>query len=89
MVSIVIYVKYIYVFCVVTTFGMKIITSVTRRSVLGKMHMDVIYVEKYILWRKPCMYTKERYHTDDVCYVVFLYRVYTIWISHIYDVPVD
>ena len=32
---------------------------------------------------------KRKHHTGDVCYFVFLYRVWTIWISHIYDVHVN
>ena len=32
---------------------------------------------------------KRKHHMDNVCYFVFLYRVWTIWISHIYDVHVN
>ena len=36
-------------YCAMASFGMKRIMSVIRRSVLGKMHIDVMYVEKCIL----------------------------------------
>ena len=32
---------------------------------------------------------KRKHHTDDECYFVFLYRVWTIWISHMYDVHMN
>ena len=61
------------VYCVMVSFGMKRIMSVIRRSVLGKMHIDVICVEKCILLRKPCMYTKES--TMQIMYVMFYFCI--------------
>ena len=59
--------------CVMVSFCMRGIMSVIRRSVMGKMHNNVIYVEKFFLLRKLCMYTKES--TIWMMYVMFYFCI--------------
>ena len=63
------------VYCVMASFGMKRIMSVIRRSVLGKNAYRCHLCGKVYSTKKALHVHKRKYHTDDVCYVLFLYRV--------------
>ena len=55
----------------VLSFGVRGFMNVIRRSVVGWMHIGVIYVETYIVVRKVCMDTKE--NTIQMMYVVLYF----------------
>ena len=61
------------VYCVMPCLGMKRTMSVIRRSVLEKMHIIVIYVERCILWRKPYVYTEGS--TIQMMYVMLYFCI--------------
>ena len=50
------------------SFGVRGIMSVTKRSVVGWMHIGVTYVEMFIIVRKVCADTKE--NTIQMMYVI-------------------
>ena len=63
------------VYCVMASFGMKRTMSVIRRSVFGKNAYQCHLCGKVYSTKKVLHVHKRKYHTDDVCYVLFLYRV--------------
>ena len=60
-------------YCVIPCFGMKRTTSVISRSVLEKMDIIVIYVERCILQRKPYVHTERR--TIQMMYVMLYFCI--------------